>query len=113
MKTFFSKKENLEIIKKLKADGLIFTAETKNLNSGYLLGKSFVLTGTLSTFSREDVGERITGLGGKITSSVSKKTNFVVAGENPGSKLEKAKSLGIKILNENEFIELLKKTTND
>lgn len=108
IKTFFSKKENLEIVNKLKAAGLSFTAEPKVFNSGWLTGKTFVLTGTLSTFSREEAGDRIIKSGGKINVTVSKNTNFVIAGEKPGSKLEKAKSLGVKILNETEFVELLK-----
>lgn len=111
VKTFFSKKENLEIIKKLKTAGLIFTAEPKLFNSGSLLGKSFVLTGTLSTFSREEAGERIMASGGKVISSVSKNTDYVIAGEKPGSKLEKAKVLGVNIINETEFVELLKENS--
>jgi DNA ligase (NAD+) len=111
VKTFFSKKENLEIIKKLKSAGLIFTSEKKQFSSDALLGKSFVLTGSLSAFSREEAGDRIISFGGKVTSSVSKNTDYVVAGEKPGSKLDKAKSLGVKILNETEFIELLKENS--
>jgi len=108
VKTFFSKDENIKIINKLKAAGLIFTAEKKQHSSNSLRGKSFVLTGSLSAFSREEAGDKITSSGGKVTSSVSKNTDYVVAGEKPGSKFEKAKSLGIKILNETEFVELLK-----
>ena len=111
VKTFFSKKENLEIIKKLKAAGLIFTAEQKQLSSDALLGKSFVLTGSLSSYSREEAGDMIISTGGRVTSTVSKNTDYVVAGEKPGSKLDKAKSLGVKILNETEFIELLKENS--
>jgi len=108
VKTFFSEKENLGIIKKLKNAGIIFSAEKKLINSGILQGKTFVLTGTLPTLSREEAGDRITALGGKVTSSLSKNTDYIVVGEKPGSKLEKAKSLSVKIINETEFVELLK-----
>lgn len=66
-----------------------------------------MLTGTLSTFSRDEAGARIIALGGKVTSSVSKNTDFVVAGEKAGSKLSKAESLGVKVLDENTFIKML------
>jgi DNA ligase (NAD+) len=72
-----------------------------------LFDKTFVLTGTLSGFSREEAGEKITSLGGKVTSAISNKTDFVVAGDKPGSKLDKAKTFGVKIINEKEFIEML------
>jgi len=68
---------------------------------------TFVLTGTLSRYTREEASRLIEDRGGRVASSVSRKTNFVVAGENPGSKLEKAKSLGIVILNEEEFKQML------
>jgi DNA ligase (NAD+) len=74
---------------------------------GALFDKSFVLTGTLFGFSREEATEKISALGGKVTSVVSFKTDFVVAGDKPGSKIKKAKDLGIKIINGNEFIEML------
>ena len=67
--------------------------------------KNFVLTGTLSTYTREEAEEIITRFGGNITASVSKKTDYVLAGDKAGSKLDKAKTLDIKILNESEFKE--------
>ena len=67
-----------------------------------------MLTGTLAAYSREEAGAKIIALGGKVASSVSKKTDFVVAGENAGSKLSKAESLGIKVIDESDFIKLLK-----
>jgi len=72
-----------------------------------LAGKIFVLTGGLAGFSRQDAKQRIEKFGGRVTSSVSKKTNFVVAGTDPGSKLDEAKKLGIEILNEEEFVKIV------
>ena len=74
------------------------------------MGKTFVLTGTLSKFSREEAEEKISNFGGKPVSSVSKKTDFVLVGENPGSKLTKAQALGIKIINENDFVKMLEES---
>ena len=107
IKTFFSNKINLEIIERLKSAGLNFYAEKKSIKPGALFNKTFVLTGTLNGFSREEAGNKITSMGGKVTSAISNKTDYVVAGEKPGSKLDKATALGIKIINENEFIEML------
>jgi DNA ligase (NAD+) len=107
IKNFLTNKKNLEIIERLKLTGLNFCAENKSINPGALFNKTFVLTGSLSGFSREEAGDKITSLGGKITSAISNKTDYVVAGDKPGSKLEKAKTLMIKIINEKEFIEML------
>jgi len=73
-----------------------------------LLEKIFVLTGTLSSMSRDEAKERIKSLGGKVSSSISSKTDYVVAGEDPGSKYKQAKELGVKIINEKEFLKLLR-----
>lgn len=108
VKKFFSSKANLNIIQRLKEHGLNFKSEVKKAGDNFFTGKTFVLTGSLSTFSREEAGEKIIALGGKVASGVSKKTDYVVAGENAGSKLDKAESLGIKILNEEEFLKHLK-----
>ena len=72
-----------------------------------LAGKTFVFTGGLETMSREDAGEKVRALGGEVSSSVSKKTSYVVSGESSGTKLDKARELGVTILNENEFLKLL------
>jgi DNA ligase (NAD+) len=108
IKQFFSTKKNVSLIEDLKKSGLIFTSEKKEIIQSELTGKTFVLTGTLSSFSRDEAGARIISLGGKVTSSVSKNTDYVVAGEKAGSKLSKAESLGVKVLDENAFLKLLK-----
>ena len=107
VKKFLSNKSNLKIIEKLKQQGLNFTAEKKNVKENFFTNKTFVLTGTLSKFSREDAADKILSLGGKVTSGVSGKTDYVIAGENPGSKIDKANSLGVDILNDEEFMKLL------
>jgi DNA ligase (NAD+) len=75
--------------------------------SGALAGKTFVLTGTLSSMGRKDAEGLITDRGGKISSSVSKKTSYVVAGESPGSKLDAARKLNVPVLSEEEFVGLI------
>ncbi len=107
VKKFFASEANIKIIDRLKKHGLNFSSQKEIIKENLFTSKSFVLTGTLSGFSREDAGEKILALGGKVVSSVSKKTDFVIAGENAGSKLDKAKSLGIKIITEEEFINML------
>jgi DNA ligase (NAD+) len=72
-----------------------------------LSGKTFVVTGTLANYGREEIEDLIKQLGGKATGSVSKKTDYVVAGDNAGSKLDKAKQLGVQVLNEQEFEKLI------
>ena len=110
---FFTEKHNINIIKKLFSVGIelkesIDPQQTQSSNNRSLItGKIFVLTGTLSNLSREDAKERIENLGGKVTGSVSIKTNFVVAGVDPGGKYDKALELGVDILNEAELLELL------
>ena len=107
VKKFFSNKNNLHIIERLKKHGLKFSGAGKIKKNTVFSGKAFVLTGTLSGFTREEAGEKIVNLGGKVTSSVSNNTDFVLVGENPGSKLSKAEKLGVKTINEKEFIKLL------
>lgn len=109
IKRFFSDKNNLEIIERLKKAGLKFSfSKDISISTNKLAGKTFVLTGTLSSMTREEAQERIEKLGGTVTSSVSKNTSFVVVGEKPGSKLDKAQKLGIQILDEDQFLELIK-----
>jgi DNA ligase (NAD+) len=99
---WFAQPVNQKLLKKLKAAGLdpqVQKAESKT-QSGAFSGMTFVVTGTLPTLSRDGAKEFIESHGGKVTDSVSKKTSYLVLGENPGSKFEKAKSLGVKIIDE-------------
>jgi DNA ligase (NAD+) len=104
---FFRNGTNIKIIRELKKAGLNFSfeksksAETKD---NFFKGKTFVLTGSLSSFTREEAGEKIENFGGMVTSSVSKRTDYVIYGDKAGSKLDKAKALGIKLLTEEQFI---------
>ncbi|MFO7154665.1 MAG: NAD-dependent DNA ligase LigA [Caldicoprobacter oshimai] len=104
---FFKEEQNVRIIEKLKAAGVLMEQPGLSLRDESLKGLTFVLTGTLSSYTREEATRLIEERGGKVSSSVSKKTSYVVVGENPGSKLEKARALGITILNEEEFKQLL------
>ncbi|MBA4250368.1 MAG: DNA ligase [Chlorobiaceae bacterium] len=106
---YFSDENNKKLIEELKSFGLNFSAKKILVEDNFFKGKSFVLTGSLETMTREEAGEKINSLGGKISSSVSKNTDYLIAGEAAGSKLAKAQSLGVKILNESEFITHLKK----
>jgi DNA ligase (NAD+) len=111
---YFSDKKNLDILNRLEKAGLNFEIIEKIENTIPLLeNKTFVLTGELINFTREKAKSLIEQKGGKVTGSVSKKTNFVVAGNDPGSKFKKAKELKIQILNEDEFIKLLELNKND
>src|SRR5215207_9140614 len=104
---WFSRPVNKNVIKKLKAAGVWpqggESSSPKSRASDAFDGKTFVITGTLPTFSRDDAKEFIESHGGKVTDSISKKTSYLVLGEAPGSKYEKAKSLGVKIIGEDEL----------
>ncbi|MFC1667975.1 NAD-dependent DNA ligase LigA [Chlamydiota bacterium] len=107
---FFQSKKNGELIEDLKKLGLtMVTQETNKIGEGVFLNKTVVLTGSLRHFTREEATDIIAKNGGKVTSSVSKNTGFVLVGENPGSKLNKAKQLGISILTEDDFVKMLEK----
>ncbi len=105
---FFAEPHNIEVIEQLRAAGVQWPeGESMILAMAPLAGKTFVLTGALPTLSRDAAKEMIEALGGKVAGSVSKKTDYVVAGAEAGSKLEKAQELGLKILDEAQFKELL------
>lgn len=103
---FFRKKENVKFIQKLMKNGVKIHHEYKK--AGKLTGKTFVITGTLESMSRDEAKEKIKSLGGKITESVSKETDYVVVGSDPGSKYDKALKLGITILDEKKFLGIIK-----
>lgn len=104
---FFSNKGNQHIIELLKEAGINFKTAKKKIEDNFFTNNTFVLTGTLKKFSREEAADKISALGGKVTSSVSSKTNYVIAGENAGSKLSKAESIGVAVLTEEEFLQKL------
>jgi DNA ligase (NAD+) len=104
---FFSESANRQLIKKLAKAGVNPTVEKRQAKSDKLAGKSFVFTGGLANRSREDAAELVKQHGAVISGSVSKKTSYVVVGADPGSKFDKAKSLGVPILSEAEFEKLL------
>lgn len=104
---FFQEKRNLDTLTALEKAGVNLSEARAEEGNQPLKGMSFVLTGTLQTMNRDEAGEKIQALGGKVASSVSKKTSFVVAGSEPGSKYDKAVKLGIKILDEKEFLNIL------
>jgi DNA ligase (NAD+) len=104
---FFQEPRNRKVIERLEKLGLRPTVEPKNKTSdSAIAGSTFVITGTLSQ-SRDEIADTIIARGGKVSGSVSKKTNYVLAGEEAGSKLEKAKQLGIRVIDESEFRKLL------
>ncbi|KPJ60317.1 MAG: hypothetical protein AMJ46_07005 [Latescibacteria bacterium DG_63] len=106
IRSFFDQKQNIEIITRLLAEGVRVGHEQQR-SEAKLLGKTFVFTGTLERYPREEARRIVESLGGKVLQQVSRKIDFVVAGKDPGSKLEKATRSGVKILSEQEFEELL------
>ena len=106
IREFFDEAKNRDLVHKLEVAGLTMTAE-KRKKSSQLEGLAFVLTGTLPNLSREDAKARIEAAGGRVSGSVSKKTNYVVAGEDAGSKLDKARELGVNVIDEAALEELL------
>ena len=105
---FFKDSKNLNLIERLRKAGVCLESVVAPFRVRPLLGKTFVLTGTLQGFTRDEATMLIESLGGTVSSSVSKNTDYVVAGESPGSKYEKAQKLGVKIVGEEEFKELVK-----
>ncbi len=107
VKNFFAEKKNRELISRLKKVGLKFSTERPRV-AQIFAGKIFVLTGGLEPYTREQVTELITALGGNVSSSVSKNTDYVLVGKEPGSKYDKAVALGVRIINEAEFERMIK-----
>jgi DNA ligase (NAD+) len=105
---FFHEPRNRELVERLRKAGLTFEHTMRKKTGGVLAGKTFVITGTLPNLSREEAKARIESAGGKVTGSVSKKTDYVLAGADPGSKLDKANQLGVTVIGEPELLALLK-----
>jgi DNA ligase (NAD+) len=106
IRAFFEEKRNRELVERLRKAGLRFREEKKKRGTK-LAGKTFVITGTLANYSRDQAKNLIEDAGGKVTGSVSKKTDYVVAGADAGSKLDKARELGVKVIGEKEMEELV------
>jgi DNA ligase (NAD+) len=104
--TFFGNQGNIEVIRRMLEAGVSPVEERKKIG-GHLTGKSFVFTGSLSRFTRDEAQRLVENEGGSVVSSVSKKTGYVVAGEEAGSKLARAHELGVRVLSEQEFLELV------
>jgi DNA ligase (NAD+) len=114
IRDFFDEKKNLEVIDRLFSAGVRPEAPAPgdtNPSETPLAGKSVVLTGTLASMPRSKAKALIARLGGKVTSAVSKKTGLVIAGANPGSKLQKAEKLGVKVIDEDEFLSLSRQSS--
>ena len=105
---FFSQEQTKDLIKRLKEYGLNMEDKQNKSTDDRFSGKTFVLTGSLEKYTRDQASDIIEDFGGKVSGSVSKKTDYLLAGEDAGSKLTKAQTLGVKIINENEFEEMIK-----
>lgn len=103
---WFSDKDNQLFLRELERKGVVYFLEKQK--SSILSGKKFVITGTMKNLSRELAKEKIISLGGEVSSAVSKNIDYLVSGENPGSKYQKAKDIGLIIINEEEFLEMIK-----
>jgi len=103
IENFFHNPKNLKILEKLKEGGVNFPVEKSEIGEKPLAGKSFVLTGSLDAFTRDEAGRIVKDMGGRVTTSVSKKTDYLILGKEPGSKRDKAERLGIKTLTETDF----------
>lgn len=108
IREFFLQDQTKDLIEKLKNAGVNMELLEENMADNRFEGKTFVLTGSLEKFTRKEAEEIIEKFGGKTSSSVSKKTDYVLAGEEAGSKLTKAQSLGINIISEQDFKEMIK-----
>jgi len=108
IRRFFHENRNRDLIERLRAERLPFKYQAKRKPGGPLAGMTFVLTGTLPNMSREEATSLIEDAGGKVSGSVSKKTSYVVAGAEAGSKLDKANTLGVKVIDEDALRALVK-----
>ena len=108
---FFTNPHNRQVINKLAEAGIDINPAGTQAKENTLAGKTFVLTGTLAGYSRQEAQELLESLGGKVTGSISRKTNYLIAGENPGSKQDKAVALGVTVLDENAFADMIDKVS--
>jgi len=110
IKEWFNNKKNLDILEKLEKNGVSLKVDERLLSAqgGKFSGQKFVLTGTMASLTRSEAKDKIIGLGGEVSESVSRETSYVVAGAEPGSKYNKALKLGVKILDEKEFLKMIK-----
>ncbi|MCK4777561.1 MAG: NAD-dependent DNA ligase LigA, partial [Actinomycetia bacterium] len=106
--SFFKEEHNLKVIERLRRAGFKMKEDLGGKKEKKLAGRTFIITGTLKSFSRETAKEKIQELGGRVASSVSRKTDYVVVGKSPGTKAEKAKELGVKTIDEEELLWMLK-----
>ena len=106
---FFHEKHNRKVIEALRKAGVHWPKPTRAKKDSPLAGKTFVLTGGLAAMSRDEARRQLQALGAKVTDSVSKKTDYVVVGEDPGSKVDKARTLGVTMLDEKGFLKLIGK----
>lgn len=105
---FFREPRNQDLVERLRSAGLPFEYPTRKKSGGPLIGQNFVLTGALPTLARDDAKRLIESAGGKVTAAVSRKTTYVVAGDEAGTKLDKARELGIPVIDENQLLDLIK-----
>jgi len=105
---WFNNKRNLELLNRLNKANIKIETSKHLISNAKFQDKTFVLTGELENFTRDEIKEKIRSLGGDISGSVSKKTSFVVVGKNPGSKYNKAKKLKVKVIKEDEFLKMTK-----
>jgi DNA ligase (NAD+) len=103
IKNFFQNPKNLRVLERLKNGGVIFPVEEAETQEKPLTGKAFVLTGSMDAFTRDEARKIVEEMGGRVNTSVSKKTDYLILGKEPGSKYDKAQRLGINILNEMDF----------
>jgi DNA ligase (NAD+) len=106
---WFHHAQNIALLEKLEKNGVRIIGDKRQGTSGNLKNKTFVFTGELKTLTRDEAKQRVRAFGGDVSETVSKKTNYVVAGEDPGSKFAKAKALGVRILDEPDFLKLIGK----
>ena len=104
---WFRESRNIRLLEKLDAAGISIGAVKKHAGGARLKGKTFVITGSLESMPRDEAKEKIRQLGGDVSESVSKKTSYVVVGNEPGSKYEKAKRLGVEVIDEKKFIDMI------